>query len=50
MNISVPELPKFVEYEPKSESDQIEFKLIEELKNCESMKLQSVAHIISDEK
>lgn len=42
-------MPKFVEYEPKSESEQIESKLIEELKNCESIKLQSVAKIISDE-
>jgi hypothetical protein len=49
VNIETLELPKFVEYEPRSESEQIETQLIEELKNCESMKLQSVAHIISEE-
>jgi len=49
MNISQPNLPKFVEYEPRNESDRIESKLIEELQNCESSKLQAVVNIISNE-
>jgi len=49
MNIAQPNLPKFVEYEPRNESDRIESKLIQELQNCESIKLQTVAHIISSE-